>query len=184
MTGTMQKPVYLLGVGARAFQAAVAPSSVEARCFSTPGDLFDDPELAPGLVVLGAQLTDDDLREAFEGFGRHGGEWTPVLLVSPEGGAPLGVPVSSASPAALADLLERYLDPEEARPVPSLPTMLRIVSRARHDINNPLTAALAETQLLLMDVEDGKTRTALEAIEEQLRRIRDLTAGLTRFREP
>ena len=61
--------------------------------------------------------------------------------------------------------------------------LLRIASRARHDINNPLTAATAETQLLLMDVEDGEVRTALEAIEEQLRRIRDLTAGLTRVRE-
>lgn len=183
MTGTIEKPVYLLGVDAGAFQDAVTPASIEVRSFSAPGDLFDDPELAPGLVVLGTELSDDDLREAFEGFGRHGGEWTPILLRSAEKGGALGVPVSPASPALLADLLERYLDPEEARPVPSLPMLVRIASKARHDINNPLTAAMAETQLLLMDAEDGEVRTALEAIEEQLRRIRDLTAGLTRVRE-
>lgn len=183
MTGTIQKPVYLLGVGAGAFQEALMLSSVEARSFSIPGDLFDEPELAPGLVLLGTELDAADLRDVFEGFARHGGEWTPILLTSPDGAPPLGVPVSPAPPSPLADLLERYLDPEEGRPVPCLPTVLRIVARARHDINNPLTAAMAETQLLLMDAEDGEVRTALEAIEEQLRRIRDLTSDLTRFRD-
>jgi signal transduction histidine kinase len=60
--------------------------------------------------------------------------------------------------------------------------VLREISRVRHDVNNPLTSALAETQLLLLDVEDEETRRSLEVIQEQLRRIRDLVASTKHLR--
>jgi signal transduction histidine kinase len=59
------------------------------------------------------------------------------------------------------------------------------VARTGHDVNNALTAALAEVQILLMDLEDeGELREALDIIQEQLRRIRDLVANTGHLRPP
>ena len=48
--------------------------------------------------------------------------------------------------------------------------------KLRHDIANPLSAILAETQLLLMDegARDEETVRGLREIEQLSRRIRDL----------
>ncbi len=48
--------------------------------------------------------------------------------------------------------------------------------KLRHDIANPLSAILAETQLLLMDegARDEETVRGLREIEHLSRRIRDL----------
>ena len=62
--------------------------------------------------------------------------------------------------------------------------MVALVARARHDLNNFLTAAMAETQLALMDVADPGLREGLEAVEEQLRRIRDLVKEMRAVRAP
>jgi signal transduction histidine kinase len=67
----------------------------------------------------------------------------------------------------------------------SFRALLRDLARIRHDINNPLTAAFAEIQLLLMDAEpESETAEALSIVEAQLYRIRDLAAELTSFRAP
>lgn len=59
------------------------------------------------------------------------------------------------------------------------------IAKNRHDVNNPLTAALAETQILLMDADDDpETREALLTVQEQLRRIRDLVASTGHLRLP
>lgn len=73
---------------------------------------------------------------------------------------------------------------ESDDPVLELTPVLARIARARHDINNPLTSALAETQLLLMDVGDPEVRAGLEAIERQIRRIRNLVAELADLRPP
>jgi len=44
-------------------------------------------------------------------------------------------------------------------------------------LNNPLTSALAEVQLLLFDVEDAEVRESLEVAQTQLRRMRDMIAA-------
>ena len=48
--------------------------------------------------------------------------------------------------------------------------------RFRHDLANPLSAILAETQLLLLraDTLDAETVTALKEIESLSRRMRDI----------
>jgi len=48
--------------------------------------------------------------------------------------------------------------------------------RFRHDLANPLSAILAETQLLLLgaDLLDPETVTALKEIESLCRRMRDI----------
>lgn len=50
---------------------------------------------------------------------------------------------------------------------------VRLVRSVRHDINNPLTAALGHVQLLLEDpaVGEGEVREVLEEVEAELRRL-------------
>lgn len=62
--------------------------------------------------------------------------------------------------------------------------ILKEVARARHDVNNPLTSALAETQLGLLDAPEGEIRESLEVVQTQLRRIRDLIAATGHLRPP
>lgn len=49
-------------------------------------------------------------------------------------------------------------------------------SRLRHDLANPLSAVLAETQLLLLnpDVLDAETRRALQTIEAMALKMRTI----------
>jgi signal transduction histidine kinase len=48
--------------------------------------------------------------------------------------------------------------------------------KLRHDLANPLSAILAEAQLLLMQEPplDSETQQSLQVIEEQARRMRDM----------
>lgn len=50
------------------------------------------------------------------------------------------------------------------------------VRRLRHDLSNPLSAILAETQLLLLNAEqlDPETVTSLKEIERLARRMGDM----------
>jgi signal transduction histidine kinase len=50
------------------------------------------------------------------------------------------------------------------------------VRRLRHDLSNPLSAILAETQLLLLNADklDAETVTSLQEIERLSRRMRDM----------
>ena len=53
------------------------------------------------------------------------------------------------------------------------------VRRLRHDLSNPLSAILAETQLLLLNADklDAETVTSLKEIERLSRRMRDMLQG-------
>ena len=63
-----------------------------------------------------------------------------------------------------------------------LTSVLSQVSRMRHDLNNYLTSALAEIQLLLMDVTSDDLKESYEVIQEQLREIRRAIAATTHLR--
>ncbi|HEV8305240.1 MAG TPA: histidine kinase dimerization/phospho-acceptor domain-containing protein [Gemmatimonadales bacterium] len=54
------------------------------------------------------------------------------------------------------------------------------VAQLRHDISNPLSAILAETQLLLLSAEkyDAETVSSLKQIEALARRMRQLLQDL------
>ena len=178
MSGASQKAVYLLGMPPGVLPQIPSEPAVAPRRFERVADFFQAPDLAPGVVALGPELPPAEVLRALRLLGESEEEWTPILVLDSDPDSLLGLPVSPAAPAPLADLVARYLDVEETRPVMSLPTFTRIVAKARHDINNPLTVAMAEMQLLLLDVEDAEVRSGLEAVEQQLRKIRDLVAGL------
>lgn len=61
--------------------------------------------------------------------------------------------------------------------MPDLPPELR---KLRHDLSNPLSAILAETQLLLLseDRYDAETVTSLRQIEALARKMREMMHAL------
>jgi signal transduction histidine kinase len=53
-----------------------------------------------------------------------------------------------------------------------------IITRVRHEINNPLTGVLGQAQLLLREELSEKTRKRVETIEELAKRLRDIVGQL------
>ena len=53
-----------------------------------------------------------------------------------------------------------------------------LISRVRHEINNPLTGVLGQAQLLLREDLSEKARKRAQTIEELAIRIRDIVAQL------
>ena len=53
-----------------------------------------------------------------------------------------------------------------------------VITRVRHEINNPLTGVLGQAQLLLREELDEKTRKRVQTIEELAIRLRDIVGQL------
>lgn len=53
-----------------------------------------------------------------------------------------------------------------------------LISRVRHEINNPLTGVLGQAQLLLREDLSDRARRRAETIEEMAIRIRDIVSEL------
>ena len=91
--------------------------------------------------------------------------------------------IGSVDPATQSDVSRSTgpAGPDTASP-PSqeLGALLADVSKMRHELNNHLTSALAEIQLLLMDVESQELRESYEIIEESLRGMRTVIAAVGR----
>ena len=141
---------------------------------------------APGLLLLPPELSPDQVVAALAHAAASSDEahWMAVLVERPSGESPArAVPISIGWPASGGELL-RWASGDRGADVLELRHVLDRIGRSRHDINNPLTSAMAETQLALMDATDPVVRAGLETIEEQLRRIRDLVADLRAFRPP
>jgi signal transduction histidine kinase len=105
---------------------------------------------------------------------RGGREWVPVLVEASDEEL-FGIPVAAAYRWPVVDIGRLCREGDGYLGFHQVIDRVRV---ARHDINNPLAAALAETQLLLMDATDPEMRRALEAIQAQLRRIATLVSGL------
>ena len=69
-----------------------------------------------------------------------------------------------------------------------LERIIRVVRDIRHEIGTPLTAIMAEAELLLMDADqlNAEQTRGIEAIGAMAKRIRDLVAQLAeiKFEEP
>lgn len=158
---------------------------------------FLEAQAAPlgGFLVLGPGLPADACLQALAVAADSRGKW--VTLLADSGGESLRS-LSLGWPETPGRVVEQEKwdvgkepshtpPPNEAPPNPILELRhsLRMVARIRHDVNNPLTAAMAEVQLLLMDLEEGTELTeSVELVQEQLRRIRDEIAELARLRAP
>jgi signal transduction histidine kinase len=59
-----------------------------------------------------------------------------------------------------------------------------LVSRVRHEINNPLTGILGQAQLLLREELNDKARERAETIEQLARRLAKTVADLREVQKP
>lgn len=59
-----------------------------------------------------------------------------------------------------------------------LEEVAELVARVRHEINNPLTGVLGQSQLLLREELSEKARKRAQTIEDLALRIRDIVAQL------
>jgi two-component system NtrC family sensor kinase len=59
-----------------------------------------------------------------------------------------------------------------------------LVAGVRHEINNPLTGVIGQTQLLLRSELDESARRRIETIEQLAIRIRDIVARLRDVQRP
>ena len=100
----------------------------------------------------------------------------PVLVEADPGGL-RAVPLLSVSSYALEDVA-RFGRTGEGGLVLRLADLTDRLRTTRHDINNPLAAALVEVQLLLMDAPDDETRRACGVIQDQLRLIKQMVAQI------
>jgi signal transduction histidine kinase len=151
--------------------------------FLSVAELLTTSDLPAGLVLVGPGVSLADAAGMSRELRVRGGHWGVIHLEWTEDGAVSALPISMGYLQSLDDVLNAAR-PDSVAPVLELGVVLRHVARARHDINNPLTSALAETQLLLMDVDEGELRESLETIQRQIRRIRDLVAELSVLRPP
>ncbi len=136
-----------------------------------------------GFVVVHPRTPTGELLALLRGIADTGTPWKVVLLdLAGEPTGEVGWPVSLGYVTAIHAL--PAADREGTSPVLELRSVLKELSKARHDINNPLTSALAEAQLLLMDEPGGETQESLLQIQAQLRRIRDLVSELSKLRAP
>ena len=172
------RPVYLL-----------APANADSGGFALAGRdpivLHDHAELAGragGVLLLHTGLPDAQLIGALRDAATLPGPWLAVLL-DMSGPEPIATPISLGWPTSAAEIA-RWADAAPDANVLELRHVLARIARARHDVNNPLTSAMAEAQLALADATEPEIRTGLAVIEEQLKRIRDLIASLKVFRAP
>lgn len=155
----------------------------DAVAVSTAGECRERARtLSPTLVVAGSPLADGSVHELLAELAGPPVEARAIAVTWPgDDGVLRGIGIRRAEP--LARLVDRALNPGEGEG-PDPQEVRELVARVRHDINNPLTSALAETQLLLMDHPGGEIAESLEQVQEQLRRIRDLTAELSTIPRP
>jgi signal transduction histidine kinase len=59
-----------------------------------------------------------------------------------------------------------------------------VITRVRHEINNPLTGVLGQAQLLLREDLNEKARKRAETIEQLAVRLRDIVAQLRHGQKP
>jgi len=139
----------------------------------TPGWVFLPPGLDPATSL--------DLLTRFAG---RDDEWSPVLVVE-RGDQTSLLPLHAGFALRADEFAGSPDDGMSGGAALSFRSALVLLSRVRHDINNALTVALAEVQLVLLDL-DSKSEAAasLRVVESQVERIRDLVRDLSAIRAP
>lgn len=176
------KPVYVVSGSASLRGACAGALSAPVEFVNPPLDASALSGRTPGVVLVDLDGMDASALVELAGT-LPGPAWTAAVIVADE---PLTVSTISRGVATELDGVERFAahEGEGAEDLLELHRVLAEISRARHDINNPLTSALAETQILLLDAPaEGELRESLETVQTQLRRIRDLVAA-TRYLRP
>ena len=89
--------------------------------------------------------------------------------------------IDKQRPAVLSDAeLDALIADYEAK----LDEVAKLITRVRHEINNPLTGVLGQAQLLLREELSERARKRAETIEELAVRLRDVVAQLRQVQRP
>jgi signal transduction histidine kinase len=165
-------PVYLVGSPDGRLAAVAAAFGGAAEVISAVGGGVALRDRPPGVAVLDAgETAPSGLVEILTTLSPE--HWTVAVVTDDD--PPCVRTLSLGARDGLEDVVRHAADPASAPGcLLDLDRALSEMSRARHDLNNPLTAAMAEAQLLLMDAPEGEDRESLEAILQQLRRMRDM----------
>jgi len=151
------RPVYLLSPeGDDSFLSGLVPDR-EVIALARAGEMEDQ---APGLLLLPIELLPADqvlAALAIAGAAPSASPWMPVFVERAADGQPIMRPVSLGWPTPLAEVAGWAAGADGAE-VLEVRHVLALLTRARHDLNNFLTAAMAETQLALMDELDPGLR--------------------------
>lgn len=177
----MNLPVYFVSPHAprrEALASSLGESVTVVSSLEALGELEAGP---PGVILLDRDDADDGrILDLVYRIARDLPEWR-VAVLEGEGSTTLrslslGPMLSIGEVAALAE------NPEASRDtLAGMRFVLDEVAHARHRLNNQLTSALAETQLLLMDVTDDEARESYEIIHRQLCGMRDVIASSLRI---
>jgi signal transduction histidine kinase len=95
------------------------------------------------------------------------------ILATPE-----GVTDDVAERPALRGRSDQQMSAVVAEYEAKLDEVADLITRVRHEINNPLTGVLGQAQLLLREDLNDRARKRAETIEELAVRIRDVVAQL------
>ena len=87
-------------------------------------------------------------------------------------------------PSEKADLTEQQLRALIAEHEARLTEIADLVAHVRHEINNPLTGVIGQSQLLLREELSATARRRVETIEQLAGRIRDTVAQLRDVQRP
>jgi len=99
----------------------------------------------------------------------------PAKAVESEPGSPPAATSTAQNSALLAsEELSAVIANYEAK----LDEVADLITRVRHEINNPLTGVLGQAQLLLREDLNDRARKRAQTIEELAIRIRDIVAQL------
>ncbi|HSE31831.1 MAG TPA: histidine kinase dimerization/phospho-acceptor domain-containing protein [Pyrinomonadaceae bacterium] len=86
---------------------------------------------------------------------------------------------------------ENIVSPENPKPAgdasddrQKLEQIAELVSRVRHEINNPLTGVLGQAQLLLREDLNDRARKRAQSIEDLALRLKDIVAQLREVKKP
>lgn len=181
-------PLYLVSASPEWTRAVSGKVEETAGVFDTAeGFLAAGVGPEGGMLLLHRGMSDSEIGSITRRLVESTGRWSVFRAGEPDEDGDVDlepVPLPGSCSISLADVVSRLRRTEGEPPPLELCQVLSFVARARHDINNPLTSALAEVQLLLLDVEDPEVRSGLDTVEEQLRRIRDLVARLQALPRP
>ncbi len=160
-------------------EAADVSSAIDELSLGRPLVVLIDGDLPHAQVTaLLGSITDPERAVLW------GGEFRLELL---DYGAFIQIPdtvsdhVLAAAVARLADVQRAKAALKRQREHASrFDRMLATVEAVRHEVNSPLTAIIAETELLLMEVDQltAEQRSSLETIEAMTQRVRQLVSRL------
>jgi len=177
--------LYLVAPPGPALQGLVAALGAGTVVFDAADALGDLAARDPGVVLLDASVSAADALALAIRAAAAGPEWC-VALIREAGDSTVCAQTISMGLVDSLDEVAAFGHDPTAHPerLLELRRVLNDAGRLRHDVNNALTAALAETQILLMDPHEDEVREALEVIQAQLRRIGEMTASARHLRLP